>query len=358
MNNLNQKLENWTKNVMVSVAPILEKYDWDFYPFQAPVNFESKTLIIGLNPAGYFDKDYRKKTFVNSLSHEYIISGNKEYKNRDSWKIYKNMMKIDFIKKLDNNFNYMNFVYFPTPKFNDIKQIKDLNVIEICRNLTIEFIKILNPELIIVLGTSSGIDIIAKNTKTILNGFKKRLVVQGDIEGIKAFGIPHPSYDNSQIENEEISKVLKLSVSGKEIKPFGLKRLENHKKNISNSNIDIVKINDRLKEFGFVFHEFNNKSKIFKATCNGFKNDVLDFRLDISKKYLGIRSEKKIGSSYFKLEGRDFYKKIFSTKAEFEKEGWLIYKKFKNDLGNSFEEKISDDIRYLIESIKISENED
>ena len=75
-------------------------------------------------------------------------------------------------------------------------------------------------------GTSSGIDIIAKNTKTILNGFKKRLVVQGDIEGIKAFGIPHPSYDNSQIENEEISKVLKLSVSGKEIKPFGLKRFK------------------------------------------------------------------------------------------------------------------------------------
>ena len=351
---MNQEIQNWSKKVIEKVTPILEKYDLDFYPFQAPLNIDSKILILGLNPAGYFNKNIRHTSFNNFLTSADIFSGNSEYKNRKKWKIYNNLMKLNYINELNDNFNYMNYVYFPTPKFHDIKEIKDFDIIDICKNLTLELISILNPEVVIVLGTATGIDIISKNTKTILNGYKKRLLVQGEIGNIKAFGIPHPSYNNYKEEYEEINKVLELLLNEKSVIPYSLSSLAKTKaKTIKRRDFDIKKINANLKEFGFSFSEFKNKKNIFQAVYKGINNDILDFRLDTSKKYFSFRSNDKINNSLFELQGKEIYRNLFEENAELEKDSWLVYKSFKNyNSEKSIEEQISNDLKILLGTIK------
>ncbi len=173
---------------------------------------KSNVLIIGLNPASQDGYDGTKVLNTEpqeiELTNEKIFQGNPEYNNN---KYMENISESDenrFFKSISDDFNFMNYVYFPTPKFYDIKNIKDFDIINICKSLTLDFIKIINPQIIIVLGTSTGIDPIAKNTKTILQGYKKRLIVKGEIDGTTAYGIPHPSYNNFH-ENQAISNMLK-----------------------------------------------------------------------------------------------------------------------------------------------------
>lgn len=145
--NMNSELAKWGNKVIKDCTPILQKYKIDFYPFQAKFNEISNTLIIGLNPASNgYDGTIETYNEPNEfqLSIEKIFDGNLEYvKNKESWKIYQNLMKIDFFKNLSTDFNYMNYVYFPTPKFYDIKKIKDFDVIKICKSLTLDLIKII-----------------------------------------------------------------------------------------------------------------------------------------------------------------------------------------------------------------------
>lgn len=356
--NMNSELAKWGNKVIKDCTPILQKYKIDFYPFQAKFNEISNTLIIGLNPASNgYDGTIETYNEPNEfqLSIEKIFDGNLEYvKNKESWKIYQNLMKIDFFKNLSTDFNYMNYVYFPTPKFYDIKKIKDFDVIKICKSLTLDLIKIINPKIIIVLGTGSGIDVIAKNTQTILTGYRKRLLVQGEIEGITAFGIPHPSYNNFQAENEEISEVLQTLINGKKVMPYNLSKPENlEKKIIKKETFEIQRLNDNLNQFNdFLFQEFNNKKHLFNASIKG-ENDTLDFRIDIRDGYFAFRSLDKVNNSFFELKGKENYRKLFSENAELEKKSWLVYKTFQNYNANeSIEDQISNDLKKIILNIE------
>lgn len=354
---MNSELAKWGNKVIKDCSPILQKYKLDFYPFQAQLDEKSDTLIIGLNPAsnGY---DGTAETYNEphqlQLSIQKIFDGNSEYiREKENWKIYQNLMKIKFFKNLSFDFNYMNYVYFPTPKFYDVKKIKDFDVIQICKSLTLDLIKIINPKIIIVLGTGSGIDAIAKNTKTILNGYRKRLLVQGEIEGITAYGIPHPSYNNFQEENEEISKVLQALIDGQKVTSYSLSKPENIvKTKIKKINFDIQKLNYSINEFrNFKFQEFNKKNHLFSALFKG-ENDIIDFRIDIKDGYFAFRSLNKINNSFFELAGKEIYKDLFSENAEIEKQSWLVYKSFQNyNTSQSMEEQISNDLKKLLLNI-------
>lgn len=354
---MNTELKNWAEKVIEDVTPILEKYKIDFYPFQDTYKADSEILVIGLNPAsdGY---DGTKEVYENrnkiDLSIEQIFNGNSAFtKNKNEWKIYKNLMKISFFNDLSENFNYMNYVYFPTPKFNDIKNIKDFDVIRICKSLTLDFIKIIRPKVIIVLGTNSGIDKMAKNTKTILYGKRKRLLVEGEIEGIKAYGIPHPSYNNHKEEDAEISKVLELLIKGQNIEPYRLYFPKTLNKKISKINFNINKINENLKEFDFSFKEFNGKKGLYQAVVKGLNNDILDFRLDVAKSYLSFRSNEKVNNSFYELEGKDMYVNFFNEIAEIDKHNWLVYKNLRNYKSDqSIEEQIVNDLKNFFQKLK------
>lgn len=355
---MNSELAKWGNKVIKDCIPILQKYKLDFYPFQAQFNEKYNTLIIGLNPAsnGYDGTtEIYNKPNEPMLSIEKIFDGNLEYvKDKESWKIYQNLMKIDFFKNLSAGFNYMNYVYFPTPKFYDIKKIKDFDVIKICKSLTLDLIKIINPRIIIVLGTGSGIDVIAKNTQTILTGYRKRLLVQGEIEGITAYGIPHPSYNNFQTENEEISKVLQTLINGKKVTPYKLSKPENvGKKIIKKRTFEVQRLNNNFNEFNdFIFQEFNNKNHLFNAFFKG-KNDIIDFRIDLKDGYFAFRSLEKVNNSFFELKGKENYKKLFSENAEMEKNSWLVYKTFQNyNINESIEDQISNDLKKIISNIE------
>lgn len=354
---MNKELQQWAEIVINDCTPILQKYKLDFYPFQSQLIEKSETLIIGLNPGSYgYDgtKEIQSESYKFTLSIEKIFDGNSEYiKQKDNWKIYQNLMKIPFFKNLPADFNYMNYVYFPTPKFDDIKNIMDFDVINICKSLTIDLIKIINPKIIIILGTSSGIDIIAKNTETILTGYRKRLVVQGEIEGISTYGIPHPSYNNFQEENEEISKVLQGLINGEKVVPYSLFKIENiEMKNVKKRDFDIEKINESVKEFNFQFQKLNNKHHLFDAVFKG-ENDTLDFRIDIKDGYFAFRSLEKVNNNYFELKGKENYKKLFSENAEMEKNSWLVYKTFQNyNTNESIEDQISNDLKKIILNIE------
>lgn len=351
---MNKELNNWAEKVIADCTPILEKYKLGFYPFQAKFNKKLDILIIGLNPgSNRYDgtkEIYNEPKEVN-LSIEEIFSGNSVYnEDKGNWKIYQNLMKIDFIKNLSGEFNYMNYLYFPTTKFNDIKNIKDFDVINICKTLTLDLIKIINPKIIIVLGTSLGIDTIARNTKTILNGYRKRLVVQGEIEGIKAYGIPHPSYNNFQKENEEISKVLQTLISGKDVIPYSLSRTDDvGEKVVKKKDFDIQKINEIFKKLKFQFEKFNNKDHLFKAVFKCKNNDILDFRIDIKNEYFAFRSLDKTKDAFFGLRGKENYKNLFFENAEIEKNSWLVYKTFQNyNPSQTVENQIVGDLNKLV----------
>lgn len=353
---MNKELQNWAEKVIVDCSPILQKYKLDFYPFQSKLNESLDILIIGLNPGSnsYDGTDKLNDSTDNlSLTIEQIFDGNSEYNsNKESWKIYQNLMKIDFVKDLSSQFNYMNYVYFPTPRFNDIKKIIDFEVINICKSLTLDFIKIINPKIIIVLGTSTGIDIIAKNTKTILNGYKKRLLVQGEIEGLTAYGIPHPSYNNFQEENEEISKVLQALINGDKVVPYSLSKAENIvDTNKTKRKFDIQKINNELKNL-ISFEEFQNKNYLFKAEFKS-NNDNLDFRIDIKDGYFAFRALEKINNSFYELNGKEIYKNLFSENSEIEALSGLVYKTFqKYDSHQSIEDQIVNDLKKLLSNIQ------
>lgn len=260
------------------------------------------------------------------LTNEKIFQGNPEYNNnKNTWRIYQNLMKIDFFKSISDDFNFMNYVYFPTPKFYDIKNIKDFDIINICKSLTLDFIKIINPQIIIVLGTSTGIDPIAKNTKTILQGYKKRLIVKGEIDGTTAYGIPHPSYNNFHEENQAISNMLKKIFSDEDIEPYSLsKNSEVKNRNISNrSKFDIEKFK---RKFGNL--RINETKKWLDIIYDGINNDEILIRVNPHNGEFGVR---KNGNSNFKdLKEAHFYNQIFDETYDRSHSSWFIRKEFKN----------------------------
>ncbi|MDM1551632.1 hypothetical protein [Empedobacter falsenii] len=357
---MNSELTKWGNRVIKDSTPILQKYKLDFYPFQAQFKIKSEILIVGLNPAsdGYDGtKELHKENYKVELSIDKIFEGNKAYNdNHNEWRIFQNLKKIDFFKNHGDDFNYMNYVFFPTPRFNDIKNIKDFDIINICKSLTLDLIKIVKPKIIIVLGTSTGIDIIAKNTKTILNGYKKRLIVQGEIEGIKAYGIPHPSYNNFQEENDEISKVLYDLNAGNQITSYNLIKptKENKTSSISKNKIfNILELNKNFQEYNFLFDEFQNKKHLFKSVIKDNNNDEIDFRIDTKKGYFAFRSKNKINNSFYELKSKEKYKSLFFENADIEKDNWLVYKMF-NKYNNiqSIEKQISNDVIKILSSFK------
>lgn len=220
-----QKLNAWAEQVAEICHEIAtstdegKRLDKAFYVFQSepPRNEGIDLLIIGLNPGNDFSLEAQYVNPIwgiknNKMDKSTLLQKNPCFDNCDSWKIWKNLEK-SFSKQVLANACYINQVYFNTGNYKALQnQASGPNAIKVCRELTQEFIRIVQPKNILCLGVSdcfSGMGIGAfKVIKT--NKANKKLVIKKVCDGIPVYGIPHPSGARgiSDYDRKEIGEIL------------------------------------------------------------------------------------------------------------------------------------------------------
>ena len=347
------ELEQWATEVIEKITPIAEQIDLAYYPLQTEAKMNPELLIIGLNPRAADEEEARLDSQKNNsiwefkdgkMTTERLLKGNPCYSEKEEWKIFRGLNRIQFIKQAvdSNNYCFMNYVYFGTSVFEKIK--KHPEAIQRFKELTKKFIEIINPKHIIVLGLE-GMESISKIEKTLLKGKTKRLLVQGgDLFGKQVLAISHPSYAVSAAEYEAIDINIKEFYEGKPLKSFTFKP------NVKASDVNIEQIN-KILAGKLEFTLWKNKKNIYAAQCKGVGNDVLDFRIDLkqNEKYLSFRSLEHPK----KLENTEVYKNTFKEPFSIEVNAWFV-EKFLNNYPQlqAIEQEIADDLLSLLNAIK------
>ena len=114
----------------------------------------------------------------------------------NSWKIYKGLASIGLDKIVESdNCQYVNYIPFNSNNFQEyLTRDKSVGTYCQCVKLFKEYVEILQPRTILVLGTANGIDnIISPNYQEILISGRQRFLVKGNFKGIPTYAIPHPS---------------------------------------------------------------------------------------------------------------------------------------------------------------------
>lgn len=226
---MNTALENWAKRVIEEVSKVASEAKLDFYPLQSAAKMYPDILFLGLNPGG--GATYESQ--CNNLDWgpqgvpmtvERLLLGNPDYeKNGPHWTIIRGLNKIPSFANVLSNADYVfaNYFYLSTPDFSDVPK-KYKEALALCERLTYEFIDIIKPKKIIILGTSSGIDRLnITEKKVILQGFWQRLLMSGFLNDIPVYAITHPS--TMAITYEEIAaldKNFNESIAGKNLTEF------------------------------------------------------------------------------------------------------------------------------------------
>ncbi|MBS1572011.1 MAG: hypothetical protein JST62_06430, partial [Bacteroidetes bacterium] len=166
-------------------------------------------------------------------------------------------------------------------------------------------------------------------------------------------GFYHPRYINYSFKNNsnvrEFVKSFYELIIGEKVNV----NIENDFEAFQKKNIDISIVNKNLLAFNFRFEELQNKSHLFKAVFKANNNDILDFRIDVSKGYFAFRSLEKINNSFYELNGKEIYKNLFSKNSEIEAFSWLVYKSFqKYDSHQSIENQIANNLKKLLSNIQ------
>lgn len=343
-NQFPSELVSWAENVIQACKPISEDYHLDYYAFQKPCNLHHKDLILALNP---YSKDFQSQKkedkILSTLTSEQLLNGNLAWdKNSSSWKIIRQLSKMKIIHDMQYKFNYMNYVYFPSKTFNDIKKIKEVDILEICKNLTLEFIDILKPERIILLGTSSGIDQFDGSGEVLLCGNNnKRLIVKSHIGNYDVFAIPHPSW----LTDEELYSIdvnLKEIITAQKQSGF-----------ISDPKFSYVLRNDLDNSLQTLNLNSNNKN-YSDIVIGGIEDDELLIRINYREKKLGVRNNKS--KNFYELKGLNLYKSFFSNIVKENEDSWAFQKNFPNHFFASHND-IAREIFDLVKEINFLNND-
>jgi hypothetical protein len=198
------------------------------------------------------------------------------------------------------------------------------DIVAISKELTYDLIRILNPQIIIVLGTANGMDLLDfTNKKTILNGFKNRLLISANFGSIPVLAIPHPSrLMLSKDEKIALSANFEEFVSKKELTKFSFVDI----KPLSEFSIDLL--NKKLSSNKLIFTKNGNDK--FDCILGGIGNDVLLIRIVIKpkEKYWGLRSSFKKNNDWINhLQGKELYKSLVSKPYNENTSSWLFTKK-------------------------------
>lgn len=297
MKNFNPEHVKWAQKVIDEITPEAIALKKDFYPLQSEIKDHPKFLFLGLNPGGGFTYEsqaekWNFKTEANGskrkvLTPEILLNGNPFFgEESEKWKYMKGLKKIDaFSSALDEgDYVLANYYYISTFDFKETNQHK--TALEKCKKFTSELIQLLQPEVIVILGTRNGLDILDdfSNKKTLLFGCRQRLLLSADFHGIKTLAIPHPS--RMMLNNRELS-ALNANISELlENKP--LTAFSNIKP-ISISAFDFAILEAKLKDSGV--------DKNFEKSSNGkYADMILEngtnrmlVRINISDKTLNFR---------------------------------------------------------------------
>lgn len=334
-----QQYYTWATEVINLCKPVADNYHLDYYTFQKPLLIKSKVLVIALNPGGngVIPAQPYSDPLNTEMTPEKLLAGNMTWKgHKTTMRIFKKLGKMKFFDDLNLNFNWMNYVYFPSKKFSDIRNIKNVNVIGVCQQLSKQLIEKLKPELIIFIGTSEGFDKFDTNAETILQNEKKRLLMQGKISGITTYGIPHLTGNNITDENiASIDYHLRKAVYGDQAVPEKMQITE-----ISRHEID-----DNLQSLS---PDISN-NKYTDILLDGIEDDKLLIRINYHQHIVGIRNQDN--KKYIDLEHHNFYKKFFSKITAEKISNWAFQSRFPLHFFSENKE-ISDDILALANGIK------
>lgn len=334
-NQFSPQLISWAENVIETSTPIAEDFNLEYYPLQSKVKLNPDILFIGLNPGGGYGYDSQinnpnwefDKT-KKKLTAERLLKGNPTFDEEfhaGKWKYGNGLKKIDFFKdSVDKyDFVFMNYVYYSSKKFSELNKTEFKQAIQDNISHTFDLINLINPKHIIVLGTGTGIDKISKNNKLLIQGYRKRLLVQGEINGRIVYGIPHPSYNNFQEENNAISETLKKLFNGETVEPFSVSSSEI--KSLKSKKVTSKFDSDSFLKF-FSKYKPEVKEKWIDVTVKGLGNDEILIRINHKDNVLGIRNTDK--KSYKELFGGKFYNQFFDDSFERDQPSWFITKKF------------------------------
>ncbi len=229
-----KELEIWAGKALAFYNKTAPLVDLSFWQFQKPADFdnECELLLIGLNPGGGWDfaSQYENEIWKfkgKEMTLDTFIGGNPCLGNSSTWPIMRGLSQIGLdLKTLDSkHWQYINYLPFSTHNVNQLyikaKKLKEetgMDVIGECLNLTAEYIRLLSPMKIIVMGTANGIDKFPDiGERQILLSGKKRYVVKTALCGIPTIAIAHPSFPNWPKEaKQKMSEMIQLYFDNRE----------------------------------------------------------------------------------------------------------------------------------------------
>lgn len=198
------------------------KIDRCFYAFQSEPKEKPEVLILGLNPRDDYKCDYKGqyenigwglngKMVTDVFIHQNPwYKGGKQADKYKEWNILIKMNKTIHVQtefsQLFDNMVYMNILYFASIDFNEFKNSFKENwkeVYENCIALTsLVIFEIIKPKRIICLGIDNCFKpfIGNKSNEEIINGS----LYKSEKDGIKIYGMTHPSARTSNFSRENI----------------------------------------------------------------------------------------------------------------------------------------------------------
>lgn len=154
-------IRNWAEKVINECSKIAENSDFDmkylFYPLQSAPCFQPEILFIGTNPGSTLG--YRKENLEDIIGvKENLFLKNYEDPNWKNLRSLTEMFSGTILKPLYEKANIINMFYFNSGTFNSIKNKRGANeAIELCKNLTLEYINLVQPKTIIIFGKPAKI---------------------------------------------------------------------------------------------------------------------------------------------------------------------------------------------------------
>jgi len=213
-----QEVEHWIYNVYKKCNELGQALNKDYYPFQCSkksLQQGVELLIIGANPGG--NKPFPIDKTINRLfscgedgSNAYIA-----YKDDPEWKINRPILEIfstPNLRKVLENAVIMNAVYFNTYEVKDLSLFPNKkDAISFCIEMTKEFINILKPKVILILGFDVpkwlNIQYNKEENRLLFSDETKKSALVFEIKGeIPTYIIHHPSRNYKFNSKENLNK--------------------------------------------------------------------------------------------------------------------------------------------------------
>jgi uracil-DNA glycosylase len=202
-NNFREDLNQWAEKTLrecteIAINPAFEM-NYLFYPLQSGVRFRPAILFIGANPGsvdGYREETV-EKDILRTEQNEFLANY-----DTPAWRNLRSLTDTfsgEVLHPLFEEAVIINMFYFNSPTFNVVKKMKGhKEALSLCKQLTLEFIDIVQPQSIITLGgkSTNWMRPLSAERKmaTIVsadNGYP--LIGQATYRNIPLFSIHHPT---------------------------------------------------------------------------------------------------------------------------------------------------------------------